>query len=239
MGLISVDQLKKDMVLANDVKDLSGRLLAGKGLKLTDGHLRLFKAWGILEADIEGESSRDTDENALVDLDPGLLKTAEELVSRRFMHSDLDHPANYKLFQLCVLQTAERLGRDKGLSEPRASLEGDEEPKSDDNGGQENYRIDPVRFVQQVVSLPALPVIISEMMEIIRDPNSSARKMAEAIGRDVRPFGQNHEACKQRILWLPIPDRYAFPGGGGFRHEPVEHTCHGHKAGHLLREYSF
>ena len=46
MGLISLDQLKKDMVLANHVKDLSGRLLAAKGLKLTEGHLRLFKTWG-------------------------------------------------------------------------------------------------------------------------------------------------------------------------------------------------
>ena len=185
MGLISVDQLKKDMVLASDVKDLSGRLLAAKGLKLSEGHLRLFETWGILEADIEGESSGDTYENAFVDLEPGLLKTAEEFVRRRFVHSDLDHPANQQLFQLCVLQTAERLARDKGLSQPPSCRDGDEEPECDDNGGPENYRIDPVHFVQQVVSLPALPVVVSEMMEIIRDPNSSARKMAEAIGRDV------------------------------------------------------
>ena len=152
MGLISLDQLKKDMVLANHVKDLSGRLLAAKGLKLTEGHLRLFKTWGILEADIEGESSRDTEEDALVDLDPGLLKTAEELVRHRFMHSDLDHPANYKLFQLCVLQTAERLSRDKELSQPRAWLEGHEEPEWDKNdGAQESHRIYPVRFVQKIV----------------------------------------------------------------------------------------
>ena len=203
MGLISLDQLKKDMVLANHVKDLSGRLLAAKGLKLTDGHLELFKAWGILEADIEGEASRDTEQDALVDLDPGLLKTAEELVRRRFVHSDLDHPANYKLFQLCVLQTAEKLGRDNVLSQPLACLDSDEEPKWDNNGGQANHRIDPVSFVQREVSLPALPVMVFEMMEIIRNPDSSPRKIAEVIGRDV--------SLSAKILKLVNSAFYGYP----------------------------
>ncbi len=203
MGLISLDQLKKDMVLANHVKDLNGRLLAAKGLQLTDGHLRLFKTWGILEADIEGESSTDTEENALVDLDPGLLKTVEELVRCRFVHSDLDNPANYKLFQLCVLQTADRLARDKGISQPRACREGDEEPKWDNNGGKANHRIDPVRFVQQEVSLPALPVIMFDMMEIIRNPNSSPKKIAEVIGRDV--------SLSAKILKLVNSAFYGYP----------------------------
>jgi len=203
MGLISLDQLKKDMVLASHVKDLSGRLLAAKGLKLTDGHLRLFKTWGILEADIEGESSGDTYENAFVDLEPGLLKTAEEFVRRRFVHSGLDHPANYKLFQLCVLQTADRLGRDKGLSQPLACRDGDEEPKWDNNGGQANHRIDPVVFVQKVVSLPALPVIMFEMMEIIRNPNSLPKQIVDVIGRDV--------SLSAKILKLVNSAFYGYP----------------------------
>ena len=239
MGLISLDQLKKDMVLASHVKDLSGRLLAAKGLKLTDGHLRLFKTWGIIEADIEGEASRDTEQDALVTLDPRLLKIVEEIVRRRFVHSDLNHPANYKLFQLCILQTAEKLGLDNVLSQPRVWRDGDEEPKWDNDGGQANHRIDPVVFVQKVVSLPAFPVIMFEMMEIIRNPNSLPKQIVDVIGRERQPFGQDFEACKQRILWLPIPDRYALPGGAGFGHEPVEHSGYGHKAAHLLREYSF
>ncbi len=203
MGLISLDQLKKDMVLASHVKDLNGRMLAAKGLKLTDGHLRLFKTWGILEADIEGESSRDTEEDALVDLNPDLLKTVEKRVRRRFMHSDLDHPANHKLFQLCVLQAAERLGRDKEISRPRACLAGDEEPKSDNDGGKASHRIDPARFVQQEVSLPALPVIMFDMMEVIRNPDSSPRKIADVIGRDV--------SLSAKILKLVNSAFYGFP----------------------------
>jgi len=204
VGLISLDQLEKDMVLANHVKDLCGRLLAAKGLKLTEGHLRLFRTWGILEADIEGESSRDPDEDALVNLDPALLKTAEELVRRRFLHSDLEHPANYKLFQLCVLQTAERLCRDNGLSQPRACLDNDEEPEWDKNdGAQGSHRIDPVRFVQNIVSLPALPVIMFEMMEIIKNPSSLPKQIVDVIGKDV--------SLSAKILKVVNSAFYGFP----------------------------
>ena len=56
MGLISISELKPDMVLAGDLKDLSGRLLVGKGTVLTPKSIKICKMWGVIEADIEGIS---------------------------------------------------------------------------------------------------------------------------------------------------------------------------------------
>ena len=202
MGLITLDQLKTGMVLASAVNDLCGRLLAIKGTKLTEDHLKVFKMWGVIEADIKGESSKDSEEHLLERLDPHLLKTVEEHVRRRFVHSDLDQQANQKLFQVCTLRLADSLDHKKPL--PTAlCCGGSEETESNDESDRPNHSIDPVGFVQEEVSLPVLPGIIYELLETLRNPNSSPKQIAGLIGRDV--------SLSAKILRLVNSTFYNFP----------------------------
>jgi len=204
MGVVSLDQLNKEMVLASDVKDLNGRLLAVKGARLTNDHLRIFKMWGVVEANIEGVSSKDAEDNALARLNPELLEAAEKLVRPRFAHSDLNQPATQKLFQLCIIRTADKLNRGEQLIPP-ATLRAEyiENNPKRSSFEKTNYRIDPVKFVQGEVSLPVLPGIVFEMIETLRDPKSSPKQIADVIGRDI--------GLSARILRLVNTPFYGLP----------------------------
>ncbi|MEJ2657650.1 MAG: hypothetical protein P8012_10715 [Desulfobacterales bacterium] len=52
MGMVHVDNLEVGMVLSEDVKDISSRLLLTKGQKIQSNHIRIFKIWGITEVSV-------------------------------------------------------------------------------------------------------------------------------------------------------------------------------------------
>ena len=55
MGIITVDQLKEGMVLAEDVLDVNSRLLLKEGGTVEAQHIRMFKMWGVGEVDVQGK----------------------------------------------------------------------------------------------------------------------------------------------------------------------------------------
>ena len=63
MGVINIDEIKQDMVLAEDLKGNNGRFLLAKGTVLTQKHLRVFKIWGVIEANIEGISKENVEKD--------------------------------------------------------------------------------------------------------------------------------------------------------------------------------
>ncbi len=200
MGLIAFHQLKEGMVTASEVEDLYGRLLAAKGTKLTEDHLILFKTWGVIEANIAGESSNDSEEDLLARLDPRLHEAIEKRLRRRFARCDLNQPANQKLFQACTLRLADR-GDHKGALV--TDYGGYEETESNKRYERPNHSIDPVSFVQNEVSLPVLPDMIYELIETLRNPNSSPKQIAGLIGKDV--------SLSFKILRLVNSVLYGFP----------------------------
>lgn len=101
MAVVHIDNLAAGMVLKQDVRDRSGRLLLPEGAELTGKHLVIFRSWGVLEADIVGGSENDTGEEGNGP-DPALVAAAEELVRPLFAHNDLEHPAMRELFRICV-----------------------------------------------------------------------------------------------------------------------------------------
>jgi len=54
MGIVRTPQLEPGMTLAEDVRDVNGRLLLNKGSRLEQSHIRIFKIWGITEVNILG-----------------------------------------------------------------------------------------------------------------------------------------------------------------------------------------
>ncbi len=92
------------MVLSDDVRDRSGRLLLGAGSELTHKHLVIFRTWGVLEADITGMGSEDSTDQAPADVDPLKLAIAEQALATLFRHTDKSHPAIIELMRLAALK---------------------------------------------------------------------------------------------------------------------------------------
>lgn len=95
------------MVLKSPVCDRSGRLLLPEDVELTEKHLHIFRAWGVLEAEIAGES--EAEEGALPvteEIDPEVLAAAEAALKPLFMHNDPEHPAIKELLRLCIARRA-------------------------------------------------------------------------------------------------------------------------------------
>jgi len=92
------------MVLASDAKDLSGRVLLTAGNELTEKHLRVFKIWGISEADVQGIDQKDVVEQEVAQVDPEVREKAEEKVRGLFALTERTHPAILELSRLALLR---------------------------------------------------------------------------------------------------------------------------------------
>ena len=103
MAIIPIDSLTAGMLLKSDVCDRSGRMLLPAGGELTDRHLKIFRTWGVLEADIEDGDSLETPQSLPgADVDPVRLAAAEEGVQRIFRLNDPGHPAIRELMRICI-----------------------------------------------------------------------------------------------------------------------------------------
>jgi hypothetical protein len=102
MGLIPLDQLSAGMTLAADVKDRSGRIILSGGNIITEKHLKIFRMWGITQADVrQSESVQDSPEQP-TETDPELLQEAEYRMGELFHHVDREHPAMRELARLAT-----------------------------------------------------------------------------------------------------------------------------------------
>jgi hypothetical protein len=104
MGILTLDNLAEGMVLKSDVHDRSGRLLLGCGVELNAKHLRMFRMWGIAEADIGGVGDQSGGAPLGADVDPLRVIMAENELRTLFRNSDLSYPAMGELFRLCLLR---------------------------------------------------------------------------------------------------------------------------------------
>lgn len=104
MGLLTIDSVEEGMVLKSDVHDRSGRLLLGSGAELNAKHIRMFRTWGVTEADIVGIDDQACGTSLAADLDPACMEAAENELRPLFRNADLSYPAMGELFRLCLLR---------------------------------------------------------------------------------------------------------------------------------------
>ena len=103
MAIVPIEGLAAGMLLKSDVCDRSGRMLLPAGGELTDRHLKIFRTWGVLEADIEDGGSLETAQALTnADVDPVRLAAAEEAVTRIFRLNNPEHPAIRELMRICI-----------------------------------------------------------------------------------------------------------------------------------------
>ena len=110
MAVVHIDNMVPGMVLTRDVCDRSGRMLLPAGAELTEKHFSIFRMWGVLEAEVVGETSAEDTETASphVELDPVLLAEARLEVERLFRYNNAEHPAIKELMRVCTERRAAR-----------------------------------------------------------------------------------------------------------------------------------
>ena len=101
MGTVRTNQLKLGMILADDVRDVKGRLLLTKGKPIGPEHIRIFKIWGIPRVQILGAQG-ENEPLATPPADPGRLEAVRKETESVFRYTDRDHPAIKEIFSLAV-----------------------------------------------------------------------------------------------------------------------------------------
>ncbi len=193
MGIVHIDKLGFDSVLAEELRDINGRLLLAKGRKIQQKHIRILKLWGITEVDIIGEA--ETEEPLKQTEERQRVREVTEATREVFRHADLDHPAMAELFRLSVkyrirhdtadsLKKRVRIGKGENFDHP---VNMNICNQIDDNR----------------MKLPEIPAIVFELNEAISDPNSSAANVAEVVSKS--------PSLAARLLQIANSSFYGFP----------------------------
>jgi len=192
MVYIKTNKLTEDMVLSDDVRDVDGRLLLAKGVKICSKHIRMLKMWGITGVSIVGDS--DVEEDPASNLDPEQIEKIKENMQYIFRHADQDHPAIKELFRLAVLTRS----RQKIIeTEKNMHLDKPDEPNESKNKNAVK------KIMAKEIKLPEIPSIVYELNEAIADSSSSAESIAEVIN-----ISSSLTALLLRIVNSPF---YGFP----------------------------
>jgi HD-like signal output (HDOD) protein len=192
MGVLRTDSLNEGMILADDVKDMKGKLLLAKGQELESRHIRIFKIWGVTEVNVVGDVG--CEEGSDSDVSPERIEKIREKTKPLFCHADLDHPAIAEIFRLSVLFRSRNgvpeLHKDLVAKGPHAP--GDS-PKLDVRQ----------KILNKDIKLPEIPSIVFELNEVIMDPLASTDNIAQVVNKS-----PSLTALLLRIVNSPF---YGFP----------------------------
>lgn len=89
-------------MLKDDVTDVTGRLLLRSGTEISELNIKIFKTWGIIEVNIQGDEAEEAKAEDLPDANPSVLNEAEKSLRELFILNDLDSPIVKELFRLCL-----------------------------------------------------------------------------------------------------------------------------------------
>ena len=172
MYAVPTDKLKPGKILAEEVRDINGRLLLARGNEIADNHIRIFKIWGVSEVTVEGPDKGGDKFDP--DLNPEKFEQVHTTVLSLFRHTDLEHPIIKNIFNLAVqfrckhnlIETEENFNLEEHRTVP-----GDQD----------------VNFIQRLnkskIVLPEIPSVVFELNEVIANPMSSADHIAQVVNR--------------------------------------------------------
>lgn len=109
---IPADQADAGSVLAEDVRDRSGRLLLSAGIPLKDKHLRVLKTWGVTQVAIWHDAPASATDDRLPStatpplIDEKTYRQAEAVMQNAFRHCDLKQAVMQTLFELATRRLA-------------------------------------------------------------------------------------------------------------------------------------
>jgi HD-like signal output (HDOD) protein len=170
MAIVPTHKLKPGMLLAEEARDVHGRLILAKNKRICSSHIKNFKIWGIAEVNIS-EDVTHKDEPHPHDNSETIEKTKERL-KYIFSHVDLMHPAVKEIFRLSVEY---RSINDVALKEKKPAQK---IKKPIDNKRDNDFL---KKLPEKKIKLPEIPKVISELNEVIANPLSSAQDIANVV----------------------------------------------------------
>ncbi len=97
------------MVVARDVKNMDGMLLAPTGCTLSERQINILQAWGITEIEVEAGEEAAKAHDPLSQLPPETLAKITADLRARFWKPDDFGPIPAQIFQLMLLRQAKRI----------------------------------------------------------------------------------------------------------------------------------
>ena len=105
---VKSEALLPGMVVAHDVKNIDGMLLAPSGCELSERQINILQAWGVAEVEVEAgeEMAKSHDPLAQLPLETLAKLTAD--LRARFWKPDDFGPVPAEIFKLMLLRQARR-----------------------------------------------------------------------------------------------------------------------------------
>lgn len=184
MALAGLQNLQPRMVLAADVQNRHGRLIAQKGTVLTAKLIRIFKIWGVVEVDVGGNRAFREESDAPVSVDPPVTEESSAAVEKRFIHTDRSHPAVRALMDIAL----RRNGGNGHSTEPGSAF-----GRTSSGGPSRSADTAPDFSMMEEklfngrradLQLPTLPEVFFKINDAISNPRSSVQSLADIIGQD-------------------------------------------------------
>lgn len=187
MEKITPHNLAEGMILAMDVKDQNGRLLAPSGQEVTEKLIRIFKIWGVGELRVRSPEGGDTAPESEPFVPDEIRSKAEEFVSYRFQYNDFNDPFVYELFRISADRRARRMlsrPEDTGPEE-MAAFHGESKKASDSRpSGGRRKKIDIENLILKTLRLGTLPDIYYKTIAAINNPEASLDDIARIVSND-------------------------------------------------------
>jgi HD-like signal output (HDOD) protein len=208
-----VVELKPGLVLAQEVRDVNGRLLMVRGMRLSDRSIGVLKAWGVAEVVIEGEPARALSDpgDPGVDISKDLIVKAQNIAAARLARSDLAHLFVQDVFRLAASRIAACLARGESVEPPAvrgASPDSGRLQVTSDAGrpvlaAETLEPLDMDRLAAGDLALGAKPEVLSLLAQAMENPSASALEVADII--------QNDPGLTAKLLKMVNSALYGFP----------------------------
>lgn len=196
MALINIDDLIGGMLLAEDLFTPSGRFVLAAGASLQEDHLKVFKSWGVVEAEIDevslGEEYRKNQE-----LRTEFVEQAKDYLAPRLILNDLGSEPLVTLYRHVLHRFA--LNMQKGWQPATFS---EIEVLENHEGGQRALGVP--HLLRGEVDIVSLPTVYTHIVELLNHPNSSSPQVAKVISKDA--------SLTVRLLRLVNSPLYGFSG---------------------------
>ena len=167
--VVPTDNIQSGQVLAEEVRDINGRLLLSKGHTIEAKHIRIFKIWGISEVNLVGADRHDDTSDPL--MDPAMIEQKKS-VETLFCQMDLEHPAVKEIYRIAVQFRCKH----------NIVVENDNLPVENQSIPRQDREKDFLKKLQKKnIILPELPSVAFELEKVIENPMSSAEHIAQVV----------------------------------------------------------
>lgn len=105
---VKAEELQAGMVVARDVKNIDGMLLAPLGCELSERQIGILQAWGVTEVEVEANEEQAKAHDPLAQLPPEVAAKITADLRARFWKPDDFGPVPAEIFKLMLLRQARR-----------------------------------------------------------------------------------------------------------------------------------